>query len=128
VRQNLQLIVDHRALVPHLADANNQLWGGTLGNRVYVWRSGLGIDAHGNVIYAGGPGLNVATLAEMLRRAGCVRAMELDINNSWVTLTTFASDGHGGLQGTNMLRSMVRSRQGYLSNSTKDFIELDARH
>ena len=73
VRQNLDLIVDGGALVPGLVDSNNWMWGGTVGNQVYVWRSGVGVDAHGNLIYAAGPGLNVQTLAEILRRAGCVR-------------------------------------------------------
>ncbi len=41
VRQNLDLIVDGGARVPGLADANNGLWGGTVGNNIYVWRSGV---------------------------------------------------------------------------------------
>ena len=72
VRQNLGLIVDHGTLVPGLDDANSSLWGGTVGNQIYVWRSGVGVDARGNLVYAAGPGLNVETLAEILRRAGCV--------------------------------------------------------
>jgi hypothetical protein len=127
VRQNLGLIVDGGALVPGLADSNSSLWGGTVGNKVYVWRSGVGVDAHGNLIYAAGPGLNVATLAEIMRRAGCVRAMELDINTWWVTLAEYKSDGHGGLQASNLLPSMIRSPSRYLANSTRDFIEIDTR-
>jgi len=57
VRQNLDLIVDHGALVSGLADSNSGLWGGTVDNKVYVWRSGAGVDAHGNLVYVGGPGL-----------------------------------------------------------------------
>ena len=95
VRQNLGLIVDGGSVVPGLADANSSLWGGTVGNQIYVWRSGVGVDAHGNLVYAAGPGLNVATLAEILRRAGCVRAMELDINTWWVSFTVYAPDTHG---------------------------------
>lgn len=127
VRQNLGLIVDGGSVVPGLADANSAQWGGTVGNHIYVWRSGVGVDAHGNLVYAAGPGLNVATLAEIMRRAGCVRAMELDINSWWVTLTEYTSDGHGGIQGSNLLPSMVRAASRYLGNSTRDFIEIDAR-
>ncbi|HET9730143.1 MAG TPA: phosphodiester glycosidase family protein [Acidimicrobiia bacterium] len=127
VRQNLQLIVDHGALVPNLANANNGSWGGTVGNRIYVWRSGVGVDAHGNIIYAAGPGLNVMTLAAVLQRAGAVRAMELDINTSWVSLTIFNRTAKGGLQGSNLLASMVRSPNRYLTSGTRDFIEMDAR-
>ena len=127
VRQNLGLIVDGGSLVPGLADANSSQWGGTVGNKIYVWRSGVGVDARGNLIYAAGPGLNVATLAEILRRAGCVRAMELDINSWWVTFAVYTADGHGGVQPSNLLPSMIRSPSRYLSNSTRDFIEIDTR-
>ena len=87
----------------------------------------MGVDARGNLIYAAGPGLNVATLAEIMRRAGCVRAMELDINTWWVTLAEYTPDGHGGVQASNLLPSMIRSPSRYLSDSTRDFIEIDIR-
>ena len=128
VRQNLGLIVDGGALAPGLTDGNSALWGGTVGNKIYVWRSGVGVDARGNLVYAAGPGLNVETLAEILRRAGCVRAMELDINTWWVSFTAYTSDSHGALQPSNLLPSMIRSPSRYLSSSTRDFIEVDARH
>ena len=127
VRQNLGLIVDNGAVVPGLDDANNALWGGTVGNHVYVWRSGVGVDVHGNLVYAGGPGLNVATLAEILRRAGCVRAMELDINTWWVSFNIYTHDAGGALQDANLLPSMVRPPGRYLNASTRDFIEIDTR-
>ena len=128
VRQNLGLIVDGGKLVPGLADASSSLWGGTVGNQIYVWRSGVGVDAHGNLVYAAGPGLNVQTLAEILRRAGCVRAMELDINTWWTSFTFYAPDGHGGVQPSNLLATMVRSPSRYLTDGTRDFIEVDVRH
>ncbi len=128
VRQNLRLLVDGGNLVPGLANANTQAWGGTVGNAIYVWRSGVGIDAHGNLIYVGGPGLNVASLAELLHRAGCVRAMELDINTWWVSFTGYAPDGHGGVQAANLLPSMVRAPNRYLVTGTRDFFEIDAKH
>jgi hypothetical protein len=127
VRQNLDLIVDHGALVPGLANANNGLWGGTVGNKIYVWRSGVGVDAHGNLIYVAGPGLDVETLAELLRRAGSVRAMELDINTWWISFTVYTPDAHGGLQPANLLPSMVRSPSRYLTDGTRDFFEIDIR-
>jgi hypothetical protein len=128
VRQNLDLIVDHGALVPGLGNSNSGLWGGTVGNQIYVWRSGVGVDARGNIIYVAGPGLNVETLAELLRRAGSVRAMELDINTWWISFNVFVPGPGGGVQPSNLLASMVRSPSRYLSDGTRDFIEIDARH
>ena len=87
----------------------------------------MGVDARGNLVYAAGPGLSVATLAEILRRAGCVRAMELDINSSWVTFTEFTKSGPGQLQPTNLLASMERPPDRYLTSGTRDFVEVDAR-
>ena len=128
VRQNLGLIIDGGTVVPGLTDANSSLWGGTVGNKIYVWRSGVGVDAHGNLVYAAGPGLNVGTLAETMRRAGCVRAMELDINTWWTSFTEYTRDSRAGLQSSNLLTTMVRRPDRYLTDGTRDFIEIDARH
>src|SRR6266851_2220953 len=48
-RQNLPLIVNEGKPNPNL---ENSEWGATVGNAVLVWRSGVGIDRHGNLIYA----------------------------------------------------------------------------
>ena len=125
VRQNLGLLIDGGAIVPDAG--TSYLWGGTLGNRVYVWRSGVGITAHGDLVYVAGPGLDVATLAQVLQRAGAVRATELDINTSWVTLTMFTSNGHGGVVPWKLLPSMQRPADRYLVAGTRDFFELDER-
>jgi len=127
VRQNLDLIVDNGQLVPGLSDANNSQWGATLGNLIYTWRSGAGVDAHGNLIYVAGPGLNVDTLATVLRRAGAVRAMELDINPEWTTLMVYRPAGTS-LVATKLLSNMERPADRYLHAGTRDFIELDLRH
>ena len=79
VRQNLDLLVDQGKPVTGLNPNDTTQWGFTLGNAVYVWRSGVGITADGALVYAGGPGLNITTLADILARAGAVRAMELDV-------------------------------------------------
>ena len=125
VRQNLGLLVDNGQLAPTLnAD---YLWGGTLGNKIYVWRSAVGVDKNGDLIYASGPGLNVSTLAQVMQRAGCVRAMELDINTSWVSLMLYTDNGSGGVVPWKLLPSMQRPADRYLVMGTRDFFELDAR-
>jgi Phosphodiester glycosidase len=128
VRQNLDLIVDGGQLVAGLSDANSSQWGATLGNRIYSWRSGVGIDSHHNLIYVAGPGLNVFTLAAVLQRAGCVRAMELDINPDWVSLMTYTGSPPAGIRATKLLSNMQRPSDRYLHSNTRDFIELDLRH
>ena len=97
---------------PRAARARPQLQlsvGGPVGSAVYVWRSAVCVDAHHDLVYAAGPGLNVTTLGQVMQRAGCVRAMELDINSWWVTLMTFTPDGHGGVTPWKLLSSMVRN-------------------
>ena len=126
VRQNLDLLVDKGKPVPGLSDANSPRWGVTLGNLIYTWRSGAGIDAHGNLVYVAGPGLNVATLATVLQRAGCIRAMELDINPEWTSLMVYRP-GIPTLAATKLLTNMQRPADRYLSPGTRDFIELDLR-
>ncbi len=128
VRQNLDLIVDNGQPVGGIADANSGKWGATLGNKIYTWRSGAGIDAKGNVVYVGGPGLNVQTLAGLLQRAGCVRAMELDINPSWVTLMAYSGTSPSTITATKLLNDMQRPANRYLQPGTRDFVEFDLRH
>ncbi len=89
VRQNLTLLVDDGRPVPGLDANDTTRWGDTLGNSVHVWRSGLGVTADGALVYAAGSGLSIVDLADVLVRAGAVRAMELDINTDWVNFTHF---------------------------------------
>ena len=104
-RQNLPLIVNNGHLTPNLSDGPE--WGATLGNAIRVWRSGVGIDRHGNLIYAAANIQTVASLAEILKRAGAVRAMELDINTYWPSFITYRHPGAVGA--ANLLASMDRS-------------------
>ena len=59
VRQNLALIVDGGRPVPGL-DRNVDLrWGNARNQLQYTWRSGLGVTAHGDVLYLAGDNLNL---------------------------------------------------------------------
>jgi len=87
VRQNLDLIIDNGQPVAGLNANDNIRWGATLGGRVQVWRSGVGVTANGALVYVGGSGLTIVDLANLLLRAGAVRAMELDINTAWVNFS-----------------------------------------
>ena len=130
VRQNLRLLVDGGAAVPGLA--NSRVWGGTVRNRVYVWRSGLGVTASGALVYVAGPGLDVPSLASLLLRAGAVRAMELDINSDWVNFTSYSPPGSTGLSsppnGATLLGGMAGGTGRYFAPWwNRDFVALFAR-
>ena len=122
-RQNLPLIVSGGQLNPNIGDGSQ--WGATLGNAVRVWRSGLGIDARGNLIYAAADGQTAGSLAELLQRAGAVRAMELDINSEWVTFNFYGSLGAGDHR--KLLPDMTRDPTRYLSPDDRDFFAVYVR-
>ena len=122
-RQNLPLIVDGGKPSPNIA--NTAEWGATVGNAVLVWRSGIGVDARGNLIYAAGENQSVASLAHALARAGAVRAMELDINSFWVSFITYGAPG--GVAPSNLLPGMERSPQRYLEPDDRDFFAVYSR-
>ena len=100
-------------------------WGATLGNAILVWRSAVGVDAHGNLIYASAPDQTVASLAAIMIRAGAVRAMELDINTYWTSLITYRFPG--ARHPANLLASMDRSPERYLTPDDRDFFAVYVR-
>jgi hypothetical protein len=122
-RQSLPLIVDHGRLSPALN--NSTEWGFTLGNAVRVWRTGAGIDRHGNLIYAAADYQTVTTLAEILKRAGAVRAMELDINPEWPTLITYRH--RHGLLPTKVVPNYQQPATRYLVPDDRDFFAIYKR-
>jgi hypothetical protein len=122
-RQNLPLIVEGGQLNP--AISNDSLWGATLGNAVRVWRSGVGIDARGNILYAAADAQTAQSLAEILQRAGAVRAMELDINYEWTTFNFYGAWGATGAQ--KLLPDMTRDATRYLTPDDRDFFAVYAK-
>jgi len=122
-RQNLPLIVDGGRPNPNLSDGPE--WGATLGNAVRVWRSGIGIDARGDLIYAAANYQTVGSLAQILIRAGAVRAMQLDINSYWVTFNSYARPDAGAP--SSLLPSMTRPATRYLSQDDRDFFAVYLR-
>ncbi len=93
-RQSLAPIVWNGQLNPQLNDnPDSPQWGFTLGGVTRVWRTGVGIDRRGNLIFVAADGQTVVTLAKVLQHVGAVRAMEFDINPEWHTLITY-THGH----------------------------------
>jgi hypothetical protein len=122
-RQNLPLIVDGGRPNPHLDDGPE--WGATLGNAIQVWRSAVGVDAQGNLIYAAADYQTVGSLAAIMIRAGAVRAMELDINSYWTSFITYRYPAAG--DPSNLLPGMDRPPTRYLNPDDRDFFAVYAR-
>jgi hypothetical protein len=128
VRQNLHLIVEH-GTVPASVDQNVlSSWGATLGGGYYVWRSGVGITADGRIIFAYGPALDVRELAELLKRAGCVSAMELDINPDWTNFMYYRPKHHpNNPTPVAFLPNQLQPANRYYAPSNRDFTAVFAR-
>jgi Phosphodiester glycosidase len=130
VRQNLELIVDNGQLNPQLQENDTNAFGATLGNNVYVWRSGVGVTADGALVYAGGPAMSITALARTLQAAGAVRAMELDINTDWVSAFTYVPSDptafNSPIVGTKLLQTMTHDGSQYLQQSSRDFFAFTA--
>ena len=125
-RQSLAPIVWDGLLNPALNDnPNSPQWGYTLGGQTRVWRTGVGIDARGNLIYVAADGQTVITLAQMLQHVGAVRAMEFDINPEWHTLITYTHnpDLVPTMVGPNPMQSVDR----YLVPDDRDFFAVYER-
>jgi hypothetical protein len=84
VLQNQQLLVDRGVAASNISSCVVACWGETIGSRTFVARSGLGINASGQLVWAAGEQLSPAGLAAGLIGGGAVRAIELDINPDWV--------------------------------------------
>lgn len=122
-KQNLPPIIYEGRLDPNLSDGPE--WGETVNNAVRVWRSGLGIDRHGNLLYAAANYQTVESLAKILQRAGAVRALELDINEDWTSFITYRHPG--ALEPSNLLPEMFRSPERYLVPDERDFFSVSLR-
>jgi hypothetical protein len=135
VRQNLvPLVADGRPTAA--AEGDWHAWGPTCGAHSCTvpgianqWRSGLGITANGALVYAVGPALAPLQLAQLLIRAGAVRAMQLDINPEWPTFAAYDPSQPGGLAGpANGRRLLASTMQGpatfFKHNWGRDFITM----
>jgi hypothetical protein len=122
-RQSLpQIILDGR-LSPALNESSQ--WGATLGNAVRVWRTGVGVDRRGNLLYAAANDQTVITLAQILQRAGAVQAMQFDINPEWPSLITYQH--YDGLLPTKIVPNVMQPANRYLVPDDRDFFAVYRR-
>lgn len=126
VRQNLVLLVDGGQINDAVQQADSGAFGRTLGDTTYVWRSGVGIRADGSIVTVHGNALSVKTLARLLKDAGAVRAMQLDINRDW-TSYIYYRHASGSVTPRKLTADQVRPAGRYLQTSTRDFVAVEGR-
>ncbi len=128
VRQNLHLIVINGKVPASVNQNVLSSWGATLGGGYYVWRSGIGITKDGRIIYVYGPALDVQELASLLKRAGCVSAMELDINPDWMSFMYYLAKNHpADPTPVNLVPTQIQPPDRYYYPSNRDFTAVFAR-
>ena len=123
VRQNLDMVIENGVVSPAVSQASASVWGKTIGNAAYVWRSGIGIRADGSVVVVVGPAMNIATLAGVLQDAGAVNAMQLDINPDWTNYITYSHPSPGTATPSVLPPANPKvSPNRYLQPSSRDFV------
>ena len=141
VRQNLVPLVADGRPTPLVTARTWRFWGSTcsatscghgLPGVEHQWRSGLGINADGALVYAAGPALDPLQLAQLLITAGAVRAMELDINPAWPVFASYAPTSPAGLaapsNGSKLLASTDHGPDTFFNPVwARDFITMSAR-
>ncbi len=128
VRQNLDMVIQNGVVSPAVTQASAAVWGKTVGNAAYVWRSGVGVRADGSVVFVVGPAMNIQSLAAVLQDAGAVNAMELDINPDWTNYITYSHPSPGSAVPAVLPppNPSVNPKR-YLQPSSRDFVAVLAR-
>lgn len=126
VRQNLVMLVDNGTVNPTCDTGGSAEWGVTVGNAAFVDRSAFGVTANGAEVYVAGPAMSVCTLGNILRAAGVVRGMELDINPDWISGVYFKRTA-GTLDGFRLYPSQKLPPTHYLSPTSRDWYAWFAR-
>ena len=127
VRQNLGLLVDNGAITPDVNSTTTSTWGATVGNATYVYRSAVGVRKDGSLVFVVGASMSVRTLANIVHDAGAVRAMELDINQSWTNFITYTHPSNGVAVPQMLTKDEHPNPYRYLQPSSRDFVAVLTR-
>jgi hypothetical protein len=126
VRQNLVMLVDNGQVSPSCS-SGSQVWGATVGNTAFIDRSGFGVTANGAEVFVAGPALSVCTLGNILKAAGVVRGMELDINPAWVNGAYFHDQPTGLPLGFPLYPTQKTPPSRYFTTTSRDWFGWYAR-
>ena len=122
-RQNLPLLVDRGRASPGVGELWR--WGVTVGHYAQVWRTALGIDRHGDLVYGAADAQTAASLAAVMIHLGAVRAVQLDINPEWPSFIAYGR--RGGRSPDKLVPNYRQSADRYLSPDNRDFFAVYAR-
>jgi hypothetical protein len=124
-RQNLSLMVD--GSISQVQDESQSKWGwvwqGVGSGKNLVWRSSIGVRADGTIVYCIGPVLSAKSLADMMVRAGAVRAMPLDMNSAYANGFLYGPYAPGKRIDPNIYREPDR----FWAPSERDFVAVYAK-
>lgn len=123
IRQNCPILIDNGTMAV-TDEKNTEIWGRTPATNIYTWRSGVGVTAKGNLVFAVGNNLTPTTLAIALKSAGALNAIQLDINPTWVRFNIFEPLGGGKYNTSTLTKDLVDGSKQYLTGYTKDFFYL----
>jgi hypothetical protein len=121
LRQNLGMLVDGGAPTPAASAPGN--WGASVIG-VNTMRGGIGVDANGALVWAGGR-MSPLDLARALISAGAVRGMELDINPDWVGFNSYDVGADNVAHGNGLFGATGADR--YLHPDGRDFVAMFVR-
>jgi hypothetical protein len=125
VRQCLELMVDGGRVVPDIGD--DSTWGVSDQSRMFVPRSGVGVTAQGDVVMVVGQALSAETLAQLMQRAGAVRAMPLDMNRAWPSFMSYDGSRDPADPAPTNILDFEDPPDRYYTQATRDFVAVYAR-
>lgn len=121
LRQGLPLLVDGGESMA--STRYDKAWGVDFGSETYTNRSALCHVASGDLVYVMAGPVDAAMFAGLLVDAGCVTAMQLDINGTWPQFAYY--EGFGTDERTPVLvDARMRNPFRYLKGTEKDFFAL----
>jgi len=93
-RQNLPMLVLGGKVSP--LTARDAVWGVRYAGEPLVARTAICVNREGQVLFMEAPDQTANSLAHIAVHVGCLRAMELDINNTWPAFITYRRPGGAG--------------------------------
>lgn len=92
-RQNLPMLVSARKASSLVA--NDAVWGAHYHGEPLIARTAACVNASGQLLYIAAPDQTAPSIAKIALHVGCVRAMQLDVNNTWPLFIVYGTPGGG---------------------------------